>query len=266
MTYILTEKQRKAVSLRNATIGYALLHARQERKLALKVASLFKAQTDEVIENIKKFPLSKSITKDALVNQWIFDTIKGRMYFAEALTQAQWQSMRLAGWRTFAELRLAPDDFMSTTPLIQAHIAGHVAMATNQVIDTQVNLFSAVLEQSVLAGATTEELIQRAKDTGNFAKRWRSVMIARTETTGALNFGDTEAAKQTGKIWGNEWVASLDQFTRPDHIAVNGKRVALGQHFPIVNGEYPGDPSMDVSEIVNCRCFLLKIGFDGEPI
>ncbi len=259
MTFIRTEKQRKAISVRNATAIYARLHAQQERKLARRVAGLFAEQTAEVITNIRNNQFAAKAANNPVINLWMFDTIKGGTKFFSVLNEETLRSMRLAGWRTFAELHLSPDDFSTSTMAIQAHMTAHAVAATEQVIQTQVNLFSAVLEQAYLAGKTEEEIIAAAERVGKFAKRWRSVMIARTETTGALNFGDTEAAKQTGLIWGNEWVASLDALTRPDHIAVNGKTAALGERFEIVGGEYPGDPQMDLSQICNCRCFLLKI-------
>lgn len=86
--------------------------------------------------------------------------------------------------------------------------------------------------------------------------RYRSALIARTETHGAANFGATSAAKETGLPLRKEWIAAEDDRTRPDHAAADGQIVGVDDAFDVGGASlmYPGDPSAPVEQIANCRC------------
>lgn len=116
--------------------------------------------------------------------------------------------------------------------------------------------------------------------------KWRSHVIARTETHGAANYGSTEAAKQTGLPLRREWLAAHDLRTRtvdpligdPDeygHLQANGQIVGMDQPFLIPKRGggteplmFPGDPNGHPGNTVNCRCtlgFIVDDGLDDEP-
>lgn len=88
--------------------------------------------------------------------------------------------------------------------------------------------------------------------------RYRSRMIARTETHGAANFGATVAAKETGLPLRKEWIASQDERTRESHADADGQIVGQNETFDVGGSQlqYPGDPSGDGAETINCRCAL----------
>ena len=76
---------------------------------------------------------------------------------------------------------------------------------------------------------------------------WRSDLIARTESTAANNDGFIEAFKQSDVATHKEWIATMDDRTREEHIALNGEIVPVESNFS--NGlEYPQEP--------NCRCVI----------
>ena len=97
--------------------------------------------------------------------------------------------------------------------------------------------------------------------------RYRSRLIARTETVSAANFGASAAANDTGLVLNKVWIAARDNRTRIDHASVNGTIVPQKETF-IVGGYamlYPGDRGgkdgrmkVPASEICNCRC---SVGF-----
>jgi uncharacterized protein with gpF-like domain len=105
------------------------------------------------------------------------------------------------------------------------------------------------------------------------SERWpnRAVVIARTETLGALNASRTDAfnayAEETGDELERIWLATVDSRTRPAHRAADGQRVGLTDPF-IVGSEplmFPGDPSGSAGNTIQCRCTTLLVE-PGESI
>ncbi len=96
----------------------------------------------------------------------------------------------------------------------------------------------------------------------------RGETVARTETLGILHAGRREAflqAVDTGKVQSSEvereWQDSGLPNTRDSHLAMDGETVGLDE--PYSNGlMYPGDPSGEASEVINCACTeAMRINF-----
>ena len=52
-----------------------------------------------------------------------------------------------------------------------------------------------------------------------------------------------------------EWVTAGDARVRDSHVGMDGERISPGETFS--NGlRYPGDPSGDLAEVINCRCHV----------
>lgn len=87
----------------------------------------------------------------------------------------------------------------------------------------------------------------------NITERYRAERIARTEVIGASNSATHAGAVATGFDLDKEWIAYIDDKTRESHINLNGQTVDKNDNFS--NGlEYPGDPSGEAEEVINCRC------------
>ena len=87
-----------------------------------------------------------------------------------------------------------------------------------------------------------------------------AIRIARTEghrvqTTATMDA--MEKAKEKGADILKQWDATLDGRTRESHSQVDGEIRELNK--PFSNGlMYPGDPSGNAAEVINCRCALLQ--------
>lgn len=75
-------------------------------------------------------------------------------------------------------------------------------------------------------------------------------MIARTEATNANNEGLMEGYKQSGIATHKEWVATQDDRTRDEHLALNGEVVNVDSDFS--NG-------LPFPQEVNCRCVVAPV-------
>ena len=82
--------------------------------------------------------------------------------------------------------------------------------------------------------------------------------IVRTESVNAANYATNQSAVD---VFGKEnlqkeWIATLDNRVRIDHIQANGQVVDMNQNF-LVGGEelaYPGDSRGSAANVINCRC------------
>jgi len=107
------------------------------------------------------------------------------------------------------------------------------------------------LEDTLSIGAeaneTINQLTDRVKVVFNKLSTSRAELIARTEATTANNDGLLEAYRQSGVATGKEWIAVMDDRTRPEHAMLNGEIVGLSENFS--NGlPYPQE--------FNCRCVI----------
>jgi uncharacterized protein with gpF-like domain len=91
----------------------------------------------------------------------------------------------------------------------------------------------------------------------------RALLIARTESTSALNGGHHAVRQELieeGLILGSEWSSVLDDVTRDSHAAADGQ-VAKGPKGLFTIGgyktPYPGHFSLPAAERVQCRCVSL---------
>ena len=100
---------------------------------------------------------------------------------------------------------------------------------------------------------------------------WRTEMIARTETIRASNAGSDELFRQWG-VPEKEWIATQDDRVRTlekgewGHLEADGQRVGMNEMFVLkgpdgerVECQYPGDPSLPLAAMLNCRCSELPV-------
>jgi len=134
------------------------------------------------------------------------------------------------------------------------------------------NLVAGQLAAGVTLGEGMPELTKRVDQVLSTTKsaRWknRAVVIARTETMGALNGSRADAfqafQEEGGEGMERMWLSTIDSRTRPTHRAADGQRVGVTDPF-MVGGfplMFPGDPAGPAGEVIQCRCttLLLEVG------
>lgn len=86
----------------------------------------------------------------------------------------------------------------------------------------------------------------------------RATLIARTEATGAANFGGMQAFVMEG-VQTKVWLASGGPRTRLTHSTASGQEAGVLRPFTVGGAlmQYPGDPAGPVQEVANCRCTMI---------
>jgi uncharacterized protein with gpF-like domain len=129
-----------------------------------------------------------------------------------------------------------------------------ISETTRDTIVTQV-------ERGFAAGLGQEGVARMIRQSVPEIARYRSRVIARTETHGAAGYGAHGAARETGLTLQKEWVAAEDERTRETHAALDGTIVGMDDYFDVggSSAQYPGDPALPPEESINCRCVVAYI-------
>lgn len=97
--------------------------------------------------------------------------------------------------------------------------------------------------------------------------RYRSEVIARSESLSAVNQATEEAYQQAidegiidAENLEKKWLTARDERVRSSHRNLHGMVRNVNETFPGEDGElmFPGDPSAPASETANCRCALAR--------
>jgi hypothetical protein len=125
------------------------------------------------------------------------------------------------------------------------------------------------LAKGVEAGESIERLSDRLLDVSagvyENMSQFRAELIARTETMGSVNFGQ-QVVYQSEGVKEKEWLATMDGDTRDSHMAMDGKRVPIGESFEVPGFDKVGPDTMMhpvggtvAGQNCNCRCTLIPI-------
>ncbi|MDP9121664.1 MAG: phage minor head protein [Acidobacteriota bacterium] len=139
----------------------------------------------------------------------------------------------------------------------------HAALA----VGTTKDQLKALLETAIVEGQSAKQLAKAIRDTFDFNDTVRSLRIARTELTGTINDGTFRTLAQEGHTL-KQWNTVVDGRERETHHEANGQTVGMHQLFHVgaSYAQYPGDDSLPVSELANCRCTLTAAGLDDRRI
>jgi Phage Mu protein F like protein. len=154
----------------------------------------------------------------------------------------------------------------------------------NQAVLPITDTMKEYIHESLIAGQQQGLSLQQVADdieqTG-FPKT-RSIVITRTETIRAANFGAMQGARKSGFETEKVWIAARDFRTRRiprdqfSHINMNGVTIPLDEPFLVPNRNgardklmQPGDPHGQAADVIQCRCtvgFNVLTGKDGLPL
>lgn len=152
-------------------------------------------------------------------------------------------------------------------------VIAYLAVVRNRMVRTPDEVFDLIAGE-IAEGAGLGESIPKLAErvdrllTDHSLDQWpnRAVVVARTETIGALNAGRTDAFTAVTEVLDDRefehmWLATADTRTRPTHREADGQRVPLGTPFTVGGHQLarPGDPTAPGSEVIQCRCTTLLL-------
>lgn len=154
----------------------------------------------------------------------------------------------------------------------------YLATVRNRMSNTPSEVFDLVSGQvasGVTLGESVPDIAERVDNVLSITdtQRWpnRAVVIARTETLGALNGSRFDAfaafAEASDAEMERMWLSTIDTRTRPSHVLADGQRAGVNDPFTVGGFSlmFPGDPSGPAQEVIQCRCTTLLLN-KGEKV
>lgn len=209
-------------------------------------------QKKRVLANLRDAK-SKGMTIDAKALDGLFDKTKENKLLSEISLPFITEFVQEAGDQSMQTIN--PAEQFEITDRIAKYIKERAKAMAKQVNDTTLDKLARTLAEGLDGGEGIADLTDRVNSVYEEYPTYRAETIARTEATAANNRGFIESYQQSGVANAKEWIASNDGRTRDSHADADGEIVGLEESFS-TGLDYPGDPSGDPSETVNCRCVL----------
>ena len=217
-----------------------------DRKARLLYAALLEEtekQKDRVLDALKK-QLKKSTQKKLKISE-IFDETGENDLFASFVYPFVKQFLEEAG--KDALNLIAPAEDFEQTAKVEKFLKQRSEFFAKSVNNTTLEKLTATIGEGISAGEGVRDIADRVQATYQEFPDYRADLIARTEATAANNEGLLEGYRQSNVATHKEWVATLDDRTRPEHVELNGEVVKVDADFS--NGlPFPSEP--------NCRCVI----------
>lgn len=241
----------------------------RERKWRSTLAGLFNQQERQVKRNLQdqwqqravQAKLDGGKTTKAAVDVIIFDGSEARKLFRKTGKQLLTYTLEQSA-KDEAE-RYGFASFDITNPRVAKWLDEKAFKFADEVNSTTEELLHKELTDAIAAGDSVDTVAKRIEEVFDAARGYRSETIARTEVVSASNKGAFEMYAQAG-VQQSEWITARDGEVRGDRKGdkfdhhIDGEVVNLGSKFS-TGLEYPGDPSGDPGNVINCRCTIAPV-------
>jgi len=201
--------------------------------------------------------VTKQITQEDL--DAILDEFAEREAFEASVGDQISEAIALAFNSVAAEMAAGPLDF---APNVSAELDA-LKLLSGQVFGTNKDAVAGIIEKGLTEGLSVNDM-QELLETNFAFTPTRALMIARTETTRAVNYGAVEAMRaaevEFGIVVRKEWITAKDGEVRDEHRPLDGTQRAQGESWAVgtATAPWPGgfkQPGLDI----NCRCSIVPI-------
>jgi len=129
---------------------------------------------------------------------------------------------------------------------------------TQRIITRVIENVKGLVSKTSIQGMPVEQFEKLLLGEMDTIKTMKSEITARAIVGMASNSGRFISFNYYGVIR-CAWASSEDEVVRDDHVAEHGNVIKLGERFPITNCRFPLDPTADLKQIMNCRCWLVAV-------
>ncbi len=132
-------------------------------------------------------------------------------------------------------------------------IKGQAAFTVKTILTTDIEAVRVIILNGFNEGQGIPQISKLIRQFYDDNSPWKAARVARTEVAKAAGFGSHEAAAQSGIVETKKWLTARDASVRDSHSELEGEEQPLNGNYS--NGlSFPGDPSGDAGEVINCRC------------
>lgn len=175
----------------------------------------------------------------------------------------------LEAWKAIKTAIGAADNYTPVAGTLKALIAANQEKAIRD-IWAQVNAGLINGEGITAIAKRVQNIVGGVYDGKVYGDLYKALRIAHTEGHRAQNMAELARgyeAREQGLDVEKMWDATLDNAVRPEHAALDGKRVPIDGTWNMAGYEvsHPGDPSLPPSLSINCRCHSVTVTKEYEP-
>lgn len=262
------------VEAKSVSKGYAAawlkIHGREERSFAKALEGWLKDQADKAAQDAANGNPFEPRNWDASLKKL------AKPFLARQVALGAANMLRAL--KGSIPTQKADDDVLMQFPprvldMIRRYLAEMLdSKAWLSINDTSAKRIAAALQEGLEAGETLQRQVERIKkNLGGKIAGNRAVLIARTETTAALNSGSRavlDDLKEEGVSSGSQWLATKDNHTRATHWAADGQRSDANGNFTVGGHvcRFPCDPDLPPEERCQCRCTLISAEYQRRFI
>ena len=209
-------------------------------------------KNEQMKEFISKFEKENPETKSEI--RKLFNTKEQNKKFRDSVFPLYLSIFKEAGEEAMSLLRidkpftLEKADIGKLTFALLDKRARFFAKSVN---NTTLLALTKTLAEAINLGEALNKKVNRIKDVYDDFDTYRAERIARTETQAVANEATLEAYRQSEVVKWKEWIATLDDRVRDEHLMMDGEIKRLEEPFSI-GYMYPGTE-------VNCRCVLAPV-------
>jgi hypothetical protein len=143
--------------------------------------------------------------------------------------------------------------------LLEEFIEENVAKRITKINNTTKKTIQRIIDNGFNEGLSNTEIAKEIRKVNEISTLARAKRISRNETHIVANKSMDLTVEVTKIKMEKEWLAALDERTRPAHVTADGQRVPRKDTFT-VDGEsleYPGDPNASGTNTILCRCVVI---------
>jgi HK97 family phage portal protein len=170
------------------------------------------------------------------------------------------ENLEAWGNAALADIGVA-QSFTMVDPFVVSHLENFSGTKIVGINETTQDAVRNAMQEGIRDGDGPAALANRISGVFEQASQHRAVTIARTEVVGSSNFGTWNAYKQSKAVEKKQWVSTLDDRVRDQHLEMNGVVTALDQPFKMPDGAeamYPGETGVAHHDI-NERCTIVAV-------
>ena len=220
-----------------------------DRRAAKMERGIINIKNEQKNDFLKRYKKSKPRTKKDLRTVFNFRQENKRLaewilpYLNEFYMEAGKEAMELLTSEPFQV-----EKAMTASELLKL-LEKRAVFFAKSVNETTFQALAKTLSEGIEEGESIDKLTKRVNNIYKDFNQYRAATITRTETNNVVNEANLQAYEQAG-AQGKEWIATLDDRVRDEHLLMDGEIVGIRENFS--NGlPAPGE--------INCRCVIAPV-------
>lgn len=227
-----------------------------ERKYSKEIKAVLKNQYEDAADYFSHGVGHESVNDAVNFNRKDMLDAYNRMYLA---TSTLFHEKTKSNIKSSNKYDVKQDDPGKYWANLNKWMFRNIAAKVSDVQKTTKKKIQKIVLEGLSEGSSNRDIADNILDSFAALGKWRAMAIARTEVHTAAVKATDETMQSFDLIYKKEWSASMDERTRPAHIAADVQEVESDEPF-IVGGEelmFPGDPEGSAENVINCRCIVL---------